>query len=204
MKDIMTTNKDDTAAPLPEANFEALNKKMDQLPKLWSVRNLFSTGVGCPPVDAFVPTLSFAFGTNVMVKTINPKAKIPFQANPGDAGFDLSSVEDLVLPPGKFTAVATGLSFAMEGNIELQIRPRSGLAAKHGITVLNSPGTIDSSYRGEVKVLLINYGDKPFEIKVGDRIAQGVFAFLPTIVLVEVAELPTSERGDGGFGSTGK
>lgn len=177
---------------------DKIHNAMQALPAVWAGVNRNSIGID---TRAYI---GFTYGTAVALKKVHPDAKVPFQAKPGDAGFDLSSVENLVLLPGKFTAVATGLSFAMEGNIELQIRPRSGLAAKHGVTVLNSPGTIDSGYRGEVKVLLINHGDKPFEIKVGDRIAQGVFAFLPTIVLEEVAELPTSERGDGGFGSTGK
>ena len=177
-----------------QKEFEARNAKLNEAIDL--VPHLFVNGYG-------QPAYSLRIGEMVLLKKVHPDAKAPAQSHPGDAGFDLSSVEALVIPPGKFTAVRTGLTMAMQGQIELQIRPRSGLAAKYGVTVLNSVGTVDSNFRGEIKVLLINHGDKPFEIKVGDRIAQGVFSFLPTIVLEEVDELPTSERGEGGFGSTG-
>lgn len=182
--------------PFPELQkeYEARNARLNEA--IDSVPHILVNGYG-------EPAYSLRIGEAALLKKIHPDAKVPVQAHPGDAGFDISSVEALVIPPGKFTGVRTGLTMAMQGHIELQIRPRSGLAAKHGVTVLNSPGTCDSNFRGEIKVLLINHGDKPFEVKVGDRIAQGVFSFLPTIVLEEVDELPTSERGEGGFGSTG-
>lgn len=116
---------------------------------------------------------------------------------------DLRSVEDLVLPPGKRSLIRTGLVMALPAGYEAQVRPRSGLALKHGVTVLNSPGTIDAGYRGEVGVILANHGEAPFEIKSGDRIAQLVIASVVSATVVEVAELAASERGEGGFGSTG-
>lgn len=166
-----------------------LKSKMESLPCIWK-----SGGAA---------ELGFCYGTGVLVKKQHPGAVLPKQAHPGDAGFDLCAVESTTIQPGRVAMVDTGLAFAMEGNIELQIRPRSGLAAKSRITVLNSPGTVDSGYRSSVKVLLFNHGDTVFQVSPGDRIAQGVFAFLPTIHLVEVNDLPSSERGAGGFGSTG-
>ena len=124
------------------------------------------------------------------------------------AGLDLMAAvpdgEPLTLSPGKYALVPTGLAIALPAGHEAQVRPRSGLAAKHGVTVLNSPGTIDADYRGEIKVILINHGDTPFVIRRGERIAQIVIAPVVQAALVPVAILSASERGAGGFGSTGR
>jgi dUTP pyrophosphatase len=122
------------------------------------------------------------------------------------AGFDVHAAvaEPVVLGPGQRALIPTGFAMAMPRELEAQIRPRSGLAFKHGITCLNSPGTIDADYRGEVKVLLINLGQEPFTIERGERIAQIVFQRVPQVTLEEVAELPDTARGAGGFGHTGK
>lgn len=129
----------------------------------------------------------------------------PSYMTSGSAGMDIcAAVEDSILvKPGKRTLVPTGLSVAVPPGFELQIRPRSGLAVKQGIGVLNSPGTIDSDYRGEIKVILINLGHDSITVKRGDRIAQMVLCPVPRAVLEEVDELPPTERNDGGFGHTG-
>lgn len=128
---------------------------------------------------------------------------LPAYATAGAAGMDVVSAEDVTLPPGARHAVATGLSMAIPEGYEVQVRPRSGLALKHGITVPNTPGTIDSDYRGELKVILINLGADPFVIARGDRVAQLVLAPVVQAAWDEVAELDATERGEGGFGSTG-
>jgi dUTP pyrophosphatase len=128
---------------------------------------------------------------------------LPAYATAGAAGMDVVSAEDLTIPPGGRHAVATGLALAIPPGFEVQVRPRSGLALKHGITVPNTPGTIDSDYRGELKVILINLGAKPFPIARGDRVAQLVLAPVTRAVWNELAELDDTERGAGGFGSTG-
>jgi dUTP pyrophosphatase len=138
------------------------------------------------------------------IKKLNKDAVIPAYQTKEAAGFDLHSIEDVVIKPGERKLIGTGLAFEIEFGYEVQIRPRSGLAYKHGITVLNTPGTIDSDYRGEIKVLLINHGDKEFEIKKNERIAQAVIAPVIQAEIVEVEELSDTERGSGGFGSTGK
>jgi dUTP diphosphatase len=124
------------------------------------------------------------------------------------AGLDLlAAVPDdapLVLAPGRHALVPTGLSIALPSGFEAQVRPRSGLAAKHGVTVLNAPGTVDADYRGEIGVLLINHGDAPFTIRRGERIAQMVIAQAAKAELHAVAVLPETDRGSGGFGSTGR
>ena len=123
------------------------------------------------------------------------------------AGLDLMAAvpegEPLSLAPGQYALVPTGLAIALPAGHEAQVRPRSGLAAKYGVTVLNSPGTIDADYRGEIKVILINHGAVPFVIKRGERIAQMVIAPVVQAALVPVAELSATDRGAGGFGSTG-
>ncbi len=119
------------------------------------------------------------------------------------AGMDLRAAEDAILPPGGRALVATGFAIALPRGFEAQVRPRSGLAAKHGVTLLNSPGTIDADYRGEIKVILINHGREAFAVKRGDRIAQMVVAPVTRVVLKETAELSGTARGAGGFGSTG-
>ena len=128
---------------------------------------------------------------------------MPAYATEGAAGMDICAAEAVTILPGKRHAVATGLAFAIPEGFEVQVRPRSGLALKHGITCLNSPGTIDSDYRGEVKVILANLGEKSFAIEVGDRIAQIVVAPVTRGVMVEVDALDDTARGSGGFGSTG-
>lgn len=136
---------------------------------------------------------------------------IPRRATPGAAGFDLRASGAVSRPwptrihPGDYACIPTGVSVEIPEGYEGQIRPRSGLAAKHGVTVLNSPGTIDSDFRGEIHVLLINHGRYTFEVNRGDRIAQIVFAQLPPVQLIPaVGDLTETERGAGGFGSTGK
>ena len=129
---------------------------------------------------------------------------LPAYATDGAAGMDVVAAEALVLAPGARAAVATGFAIAIPVGYEVQVRPRSGLALKFGVTCLNTPGTIDSDYRGEVKVILANLGKEPFEIARGDRIAQLVPAPVQRAVLDEVATLDDTARGTGGFGSTGR
>lgn len=128
---------------------------------------------------------------------------LPRYATEGAAGMDVVSAETVTLQPGARHAVATGLALAIPQGFEIQVRPRSGLALKHGITVPNTPGTIDSDYRGELKVIMINHGTEPFPIERGDRIAQLVLAPVTQAGWDEVAELDETARGAGGFGSTG-
>ena len=128
----------------------------------------------------------------------------PTYATDGAAGLDVVSAEDLTLAPGQRHAVATGFAIAIPEGYEVQVRPRSGLALKHGITCLNTPGTIDHDYRGEVKVILANLGNEPFDIRRGERIAQLVPAPVTKAAFREVAELSETSRGAGGFGSTGR
>lgn len=129
---------------------------------------------------------------------------VPCYATPGAAGMDVVAAEALSLAPGARAAVATGFAIAIPAGFEVQVRPRSGLALKHGITCLNSPGTIDSDYRGEIKIILANLGDEPFVITRGDRIAQLVPAPVRRAAIEEVTALDETERGTGGFGSTGR
>ncbi|WP_155263630.1 dUTP diphosphatase [Sphingomonas segetis] len=128
----------------------------------------------------------------------------PAYATSGSAGLDVVAAEDLTLTPGQRHAVATGFAIAIPPGFEVQVRPRSGLALKHGITCLNTPGTIDEDYRGEVKVILANLGSEPFEVRRGERIAQLVPAPVLKTEFREVEELGETSRGAGGFGSTGK
>jgi dUTP pyrophosphatase len=128
---------------------------------------------------------------------------LPSYATSGAAGMDVLSAEDVTLPPGGRHAVASGFAVAIPPGYEIQVRPRSGLALKHGITVPNTPGTIDSDYRGELKVILINHGTEPFPIHRGDRVAQLVLAPVTQAAWREVETLDATERGSGGFGSTG-
>nr|WP_232473926.1 dUTP diphosphatase [Sphingomonas sp. MA1305] len=129
---------------------------------------------------------------------------LPGYATAGAAGMDVVAAESLTLAPGARAAVATGYAIAIPEGYEVQVRPRSGLALKHGVTCLNTPGTIDSDYRGEVKVILANLGHEPFAIERGDRIAQIVPAPVLRATLQEVVELNATARGDSGFGSTGR
>ncbi|MDP2317243.1 MAG: dUTP diphosphatase [Pseudomonadota bacterium] len=129
---------------------------------------------------------------------------LPARATPGSAGFDLRAAVDLSIPPGEWRVVPTGIALAIPEGWEGQVRPRSGLAAKHGVTVLNAPGTIDADYRGEIQVPLVNHGPTPFVVVRGERIAQILFAAVPPVELTLVEELPVGHRGDRGFGSTGR
>ena len=135
----------------------------------------------------------------------NPGAVVPEYKTSGAAGADIYALveEPVVIPAGKYAMVPTGLFFEIPEGYEVQVRPRSGLAAKNGVTVLNTPGTIDSDYRGEIKVMLINLGDKDFTVNTGDRIAQMVIAPVTQASFEITDSLSATERGAGGFGSTG-
>ena len=140
------------------------------------------------------------------IHKLRPTARLPERASEGAAGLDLFADLDapVSLAPGAFALVPTGIAIALPRDHEGQVRPRSGLAAKHGVTVLNAPGTIDEDYRGELKVVLINHGPRAFEIASGDRIAQLVIAKIERPTVVEVDSLDATGRGEGGFGSTGR
>ncbi|MBQ6007107.1 MAG: dUTP diphosphatase [Kiritimatiellae bacterium] len=139
----------------------------------------------------------------VKVLRTDPAAQLPTYAHPGDAGMDVRSVEDVTLAPGARALVRTGLVLMLPPDAEAQVRPRSGLALKHGVTVLNSPGTIDAGYRGEVGVILVNLGAEPFVVEKGMKIAQLVVAPVAQAATVEVSDVDATDRGAGGFGSTG-
>ena len=136
-------------------------------------------------------------------RRIHPDAVMPAYAHASDAGMDVRSVRELVIPPGGRALVPTGLVVNLPAGYEAQVRPRSGLALKAGVTVLNSPGTIDAGYRGEIGVILANFGQDDFKVNVGDRIAQLVIAPVLQPVVVETTEVDSTDRGAGGFGSTG-
>lgn len=144
---------------------------------------------------------------NVRIKRLPGCEDVPLPAkmSPGASGFDVhaANAEDIVLAPGERKLIPTGFALSMPEGLEAQIRPRSGLAFKNGITALNTPGTIDADYRGEVKVLLVNLGTEPFIVRRGERIAQMVFQEVPVVELTEAEELDSTERGEGGFGHTG-
>ena len=140
----------------------------------------------------------------ICFQKLNPQAGVPVQAHPGDAGLDLQACERVTLPPGARGLVRTGLAVEIPEGLEGQVRPRSGLALKHGVTVLNAPGTIDAGYRGEIGVILINLGTSPFVVEPGMRIAQLVFAAVAQVTVTFADELGASARGVGGFGSTGR
>lgn len=139
----------------------------------------------------------------IKTKKIHPDAVIPKYAHEGDAGFDLYSVEDYEINLRERMLVKTGLQVEIPRGYEMQIRPKSGLALKSGITVLNTPGTIDSVYRGEVGVILINHSDRLYSVKKGEKIAQGVISKIEEAVFEEADNLSETIRGEGGFGSTG-
>jgi len=141
--------------------------------------------------------------TILKVKKLTDDAILPAYAHPGDAGLDLFSCEDAEIAAGESRMIHTGISIELPENTEGQVRPRSGLAAKHQITVLNSPGTIDHGYRGEVCVILINHGRAAFKIEKGMKIAQMLVKPVITVDVQEVGELSDTRRGTGGFGSTG-
>ena len=139
------------------------------------------------------------------VRRLDPGLPLPAYAHPGDAGADLCAAEDVELPPGGRATVGTGVAVAVPEGHAAFIHPRSGLASRHGITVVNAPGTVDAGYRGEVRVVLLNTDQRePFTVRRGDRIAQLVVQPVTRVRFLEVAELPASPRGEGGFGSTGR
>ena len=142
----------------------------------------------------------------VLIKKLNQSVQLPSYKTRGASGMDLMAFieKPINLEPGKSCLVPTGLSVAFSDEYEIQIRPRSGLAAKNNISVLNTPGTIDSDYRGELKIILFNHGSKKFIINNNDRVAQMVLTPIIKMELEEINELPESIRGKGGFGSTGK
>ena len=137
------------------------------------------------------------------LKRLDPSIALPSYAREDDAGLDLRAAHDATLEPGGRGLVGTGLAVAIPRGYAGLVLPRSGLALSQGVTVLNAPGLVDAGYRGELKVLLVNHGDKPVPVRRGDRIAQLVIQRVERAELIEVNELPTSERGAGGFGSTG-
>jgi dUTP pyrophosphatase len=141
--------------------------------------------------------------TTLKVRRLTPSAVLPSYAHPGDAGLDLCAAVAVTIEPGERKLVGTGISIELPPGTEGNVRPRSGLALKHGVTVLNSPGTIDRGYRGEVGVILINHGSTRFEIQPGMKIAQLVVAPCVTVTVDENSPLTDSSRGEGGFGSTG-
>lgn len=142
---------------------------------------------------------------NLPLRRLRPDAVVPERAYAGDAGLDLSACDRIELAPGERALVGTGLAVAIPAGHAGFVQPRSGLAAKHGITIVNTPGLIDSGYRGEIKVALLNTDPRAtFVVEPGMRIAQLVVLALPEVLPVEVDELPESERGEGGFGSSGR
>jgi dUTP pyrophosphatase len=148
--------------------------------------------------------LNLVFKMNLKIKRLAESAVIPRYAHPGDAGLDLVSIETKTIVPGKSELIRTGIAIELPPNTEAQVRPRSGLALRHQITVLNTPGTIDAGYRGEVCVILINHGTQPFQVEAGMRIAQMVIASFITVTVEAVENLQdNTARASGGFGSTG-
>jgi dUTP pyrophosphatase len=141
--------------------------------------------------------------TDLPVRRLRPEAVVPSRAYDGDAGLDLSAAEAVVLAPGERAVIGTGLAVAVPEGHAAFVQPRSGLAARHGITIVNAPGLVDSGYRGEVKVVLLNTGAEPFAVEPGMRIAQLVVLPVASPEPVEVDELPVSERGERGHGSSG-
>lgn len=146
---------------------------------------------------------------NIKVKRISDEYSdipLPHYATPGSAGMDIRAAvkEDVILYPGKVELIPTNISVEIPAGYEIQVRPRSGLAAKHSIGLLNSPGTIDSDYRGEVKIIIMNFGKENFKVSCGDRIAQLIISKVYKADIEEVKELNSSHRGEGGFGHTGK
>jgi dUTP pyrophosphatase len=139
------------------------------------------------------------------VRRLDPELPLPAYAHPGDAGADLCAAEDVMLPPGGRATVGTGLAVAVPDGYAAFVHPRSGLASRHGITLVNAPGTVDAGYRGEVKVVLLNTDrEEAFTVRRGDRIAQLIVQPVTRVRFLDVAELPATPRGEGGFGSTGR
>jgi dUTP pyrophosphatase len=143
-------------------------------------------------------------GVDVLIRRLDQDLPLPWRAHAGDAGLDLYAAEDIELGPGRRATVGTGIAIALPDGYAAFVHPRSGLAASHGVTIVNAPGTVDAGYRGEIRVTLLNTDRaSPVRLRRGDRIAQLVVQRVERVVLHEVAVLPGSSRGDGGFGSTG-
>ena len=140
---------------------------------------------------------------SIKVVRLDKRAVLPSYAHPGDAGLDLCAIAPHIIAPGESALIPTGIAIELPPHTEAQVRPRSGLALKHAITVLNTPGTIDEGYRGEIAVILINHGKKNFQVEPGMRIAQMVVAPVHPVVVKPAEQLSDTARGDGGFGSTG-
>ncbi len=188
-----TENTDDSEDGL-DSDFDLNPDDMAGLEELQNLFKLFGAGTGANVLD--MPQIVF----QKLDKTID----LPKYAHPGDAGMDVCSSENVIIPSMQRKLVHTGLRARIPEGLEIQVRPRSGLALKHGITVLNTPGTIDSGYRGEIGVILANFGDKDFTIKKGDRIAQLVVASFTSVRVLEGdVDKDETDRGAGGFGSTG-
>lgn len=173
----------------------------DLAAEVWEIRE----GLG---FERIIPVTAFrkvrgADEVVMRLKRLDPDIELPSYAHPGDAGMDVRSARDMVIEPGEWALVPTGFCMALPEGYAAFVHPRSGLAARHGVSIVNSPGTIDCHYRGEVKVILVNLGGEPFRIKRGDRIAQVVVQRVERVALEEVGELDETPRGDGGFGSTG-
>jgi dUTP pyrophosphatase len=167
---------------------------------------LMHTDIQPRPASGPNPFNSLPLTVTVMklkIKRLSPLAILPQYAHPSDAGLDLHAIEAITLPPGGSALIKTGLSIELPPNTEAQIRPRSGLALNHAVTVLNSPGTIDAGYRGEIGIILINHGPQSFSVAVGMRIAQMVIVPVIYADIEAVETLSATSRGDGGFGSTG-
>jgi dUTP pyrophosphatase len=147
--------------------------------------------------------MTYKGGMKMYVKKLRDDAVLPQYAHPGDAGLDLFANEDVTLAPGASGMIKTGVAIELPAGTEAQVRPRSGLAAKHALTVLNTPGTVDEGYRGEVCVIMINHGSASFTIDKGMKIAQMVIKPVLRVEVEAVAELSDTARGEGGFGSTG-
>jgi dUTP pyrophosphatase len=141
---------------------------------------------------------------NVLLQKLTDDAVIPTYAHAGDAGADLTSTKNYVINPGEVVLISTGIAIALRNGYAAFVHPRSSLAVKSTVTVINTPGTIDAQYRGEIKVPLINHGTTPFKVTKGDRIAQLIIQKVEHADFIEVDELPQTERAAGGFGSTGK
>jgi len=172
-----------------------INVKAKYVPKEGNRRSL--------KVGVFT-SIDYAHGMNFEVLLLSEPGFEPVYAKPGDAGADLKSTEALIIPAGERALVKTGVRIAMPDGYVGLVHPRSGLAAKHGITVLNAPGTVDAGYRGEIMVTLLNTSSEPFQVLVGDRIAQILFQRVERARFIQVTTLPESSRGDAGFGSSGR
>lgn len=170
----------------------------------WTANRDSKTPVDSPALGRYTaPMNPSAPSPQLRVRRLDPNAILPAYAHPGDAGLDLASCEVVEIAPGTAAMVRTGVAVALPPGTEGQVRPRSGLAAKYAVTVLNTPGTIDEGYRGELRVILINHGTEVFRVERGMRIAQFVVCPVLRVGVAEVSSLDGTERGIGGFGSTG-